>query len=276
MKQALKILLFYFFLLQIIAPLVIGFLSFIYALIIKITTGVYDNNLPEATILLSGQYLGMALITLYLWRKGYFNSSQMTEGHVKASNYLLSVLMMLAGIWMLNVFTNYTQWIPDLLEDKYDIIFGSWTGILCVAVVAPIVEELVFRGAITRILLKTYSPWKGILISAAIFGLFHINPAQIIPAFLMGIVFAWVYYKTDNILPCCVMHILNNSIAVYITKNYSEIETLDDFLSVGVIFASALAAGIIFALCWKAIDRKTKAIDWQKTTLNEETNILQN
>ncbi len=267
MKQALKILFFYFLFLQVVAPFAFGFSWDIYSLI---TTGVFDSTPPMATTLLCGQYLGMSLITLYLWRKGYFSNSQMTEGHVSPSNYLLTTVLALAGIWILNVLTNYTQWIPDILEDKYEFILDSWAGILCVAVIAPIVEEIVFRGAITRALLKAFSPWKAILISAAIFGLFHINPAQILPAFLMGIPLAWVYYKVDNITPCCVMHILNNSIAAYVMKNYPEVETLEQLVSIGVMLALALAAGVVFALCWRQIDYKTKAIDWQQTTLNEE------
>ena len=54
----------------------------------------------------------------------------------------------------------------------------------------------------------------GILLSAAIFSLAHANLPAIIPLLLVGIVLAYVFERTHSLLPCIVIHLLNNGIAL--------------------------------------------------------------
>ena len=110
-----------------------------------------------------------------------------------------------------------------------------------------------FRGAITHALLQQYNPTKAILISALLFGVFHINPAQILPAFLIGILLAWTYYKTGSLIPCILMHVLNNSLSVYLSIKYPEAENMDDLINgtpyLIVLFGSILLfIGIILTM----------------------------
>lgn len=53
--------------------------------------------------------------------------------------------------------------------------------------------------AITSVVAK-YSPVKAIILSALIFGIFHINPAQVVGA-IVGCLVAWLYYKTGSLVP---------------------------------------------------------------------------
>ena len=91
-----------------------------------------------------------------------------------------------------------TSFLPNLLDQTFDILQSGWLGILCISVLGPVLEELLFRGAITKELLRRYSPAKAILFSGLIFGIFHLNPVQIIGACLIGFLLAWLYYKTDK------------------------------------------------------------------------------
>ena len=130
---------------------------------------------------------------------------------------------------------------------------SGWGGILAIAIVGPVLEELLFRGAITHALLQQYNPTKAILISALLFGVFHINPAQILPAFLIGILLAWTYYKTGSLIPCILMHVLNNSLSVYLSIKYPEAENMDDLINgtpyLIVLFGSILLfIGIILTM----------------------------
>ena len=273
MRQALKVLLFYFLFLQILAPVIFAFIWMIYSIA---TTRSFDLDAPVGFSMITGQYIGMGMMMMYLWRKGYFRNHLMTEKPVSINTNFICLLMAVATIWLTSIINIYLDWIPDLLETKYDFLLDSWAGILCVAVAGPIVEEVVFRGAITRALLKEYSPRKAILISAAIFGVFHINPAQIIPAFLMGIVFAWVYYKTDSIIPCCLMHILNNGFAVFMMKNYPDVDEPTELMS-GLAFAIVTVVMVIlFIYMLKLFNKRNKAIDWQVPVIDNELNNLQN
>ena len=157
-----------------------------------------------------------------------------------------------------------SSWIPNLLEQTFDFLVSSWFGIIVIAVIGPVVEEYVFRGAITRTLLEKYSPTKAILISAAIFGIFHINPAQIFPAFLSGIVLAWVYYRTASLIPVIVMHIINNSIAAWVMAKYPEVNELNELVLPTTQLIVTIAAAVIFYAAWWWMKKIKVDYNWKK------------
>ncbi len=94
-------------------------------------------------------------------------------------------------------------------------------GYVAVGILAPLAEEIVFRGAILRTLLDMMSKknhWVAIMISAAIFGVAHGNAAQFVNALLMGLLLGWMYYRTKSLVPGILMHWVNNTMA-YILSN---------------------------------------------------------
>ena len=109
--------------------------------------------------------------------------------------------------------------LPNLAEDAFDMIMKDRWGYVAVGLLAPLAEELVFRGAILRALLQWCSkPWVGIALSALFFAVAHMNPAQFPHAFLIGLLLGWMYYRTDSIIPGIVYHWINNSVA-YVMYN---------------------------------------------------------
>lgn len=86
---------------------------------------------------------------------------------------------------------------------------GIFTFLLMV-IVAPVLEELIFRGLILDGLLKNYSPIKSILIASLLFGLVHLNPWQFITGFILGIFSGWVYYRTGSISFSIIIHATAN------------------------------------------------------------------
>ena len=67
---------------------------------------------------------------------------------------------------------------------------------------APLVEELLFRGAIQGYMLREgMKPLNAILIASAIFGTVHMNPIQVPFAFAIGLIFGWLYYSTGSVIP---------------------------------------------------------------------------
>lgn len=94
-------------------------------------------------------------------------------------------------------------------------------GYVAVGILAPLAEEVVFRGAILRTLLGIMSKknhWVAILISAAIFGVVHANLAQFVNALLMGLLLGWMYYRTGSLVPGILLHWVNNTMA-YVLAN---------------------------------------------------------
>ena len=109
--------------------------------------------------------------------------------------------------------------LPNIVEDEFDMIMKERLGYMVVGLLAPLAEEMVFRGAILRSLLRwKQNPWIGIAISAILFALIHMNPAQMPHAFLIGLLLGWMYYRTDSIVPGVVYHWVNNTVA-YVMYN---------------------------------------------------------
>ena len=76
-------------------------------------------------------------------------------------------------------------------------------------VIAPILEELLFRGYAIN-LFKKYGKKTAILISACMFGITHAEFMQILPAIFCGIVLGILYIKTNDIKVCIACHMINN------------------------------------------------------------------
>ena len=94
-------------------------------------------------------------------------------------------------------------------------------GYVAIGILAPLAEEVVFRGAILRTLLGFMSKknhWVAIMISAAIFGIVHANLAQFINALLMGLLLGWMYYRTGSLVPGILLHWVNNTMAYVLTN----------------------------------------------------------
>ena len=94
-------------------------------------------------------------------------------------------------------------------------------GYVAVGILAPLTEEVVFRGAILRTLLGMMSKrnhWVAIMISAAIFGAVHGNAAQFINALFMGLLLGWMYYRTRSLVPGILLHWVNNTMAYILTN----------------------------------------------------------
>ena len=77
--------------------------------------------------------------------------------------------------------------LPNWIEDDLQMLMSSYWGYLAIGLLAPLAEEVVFRGAVLRSLLAQMKPWTAIAISALLFSIVHMNPAQMPFAFLAGI-----------------------------------------------------------------------------------------
>ena len=109
--------------------------------------------------------------------------------------------------------------LPNVVEGEFDMIMKDRWGYFVVGLLAPLAEEMVFRGAVLRSLLQWKSnPWIGIVVSALLFAMIHMNPAQMPHAFLIGLLLGWMYWRTDSIVPGVVYHWVNNTVA-YVMYN---------------------------------------------------------
>ena len=85
---------------------------------------------------------------------------------------------------------------------------------LLASLVVPVYEEIFFRGFIHNAFRNRFGMWASIVGSALLFGLFHMIPAQIITAFLLGLVLGWVYEKSGSLWTVIIVHVVNNGLAM--------------------------------------------------------------
>ncbi len=108
---------------------------------------------------------------------------------------------------------------PKILLEIFGNIFAGddvWTTAILLTVIAPITEELLFRGVIFDGFIRNYSVEVTFLVSAFLFGAIHLNPWQFISAFIIGIYMAWIIYKTDSIFQSIIIHAIFNGIPVFV------------------------------------------------------------
>lgn len=99
----------------------------------------------------------------------------------------------------------------ELLLESAEIMSNSIIYIiLSVCIIAPIIEEFIFRGIILNGLLSKYSPSTSIIISSLLFALAHGNLHQGINAFLLALIFGYIFYKTRSLYLVILCHFFNN------------------------------------------------------------------
>ena len=124
-----------------------------------------------------------------------------------------------------------------------------WISLISVSIFAPLFEEWLCRGLVLRGLLQKMKPGWAIAVSALFFAVLHMNPWQAIPAFLLGLLFGYVYYRTGSLKLTMLMHCVNNTLAVVCSHipSLAEAETFMDVMSPWA-YACIYAACILFLI----------------------------
>lgn len=110
--------------------------------------------------------------------------------------------------------------LPNLVAEQMMQVINSDFGYVSICLFAPLVEEIVFRGAVLRQLLQEMPgrQWLAIVISALLFSIVHMNPAQMPFAFVAGIFLGWIYSRTGSIVPGVLYHWVNNSVVFLLAR----------------------------------------------------------
>jgi hypothetical protein len=108
-----------------------------------------------------------------------------------------------------------------LFNRLFESDFGIWGGIVRVVVLAPVVEELIFRGVIFSGFKKNFRPIWAVILSALLFALFHLNPWQLGPTFLLGLLLGFVRLRTGSLLAAIFTHALHNGM-IFFSVLYHE------------------------------------------------------
>jgi hypothetical protein len=250
MKTAIKYILAYFAILNFVAPMCV---AAVYALYGYAAHGVFSFQLLNTGTLLTAQIVGMLLMAIYLYSQGEVGIGRRT---VKPMTMAASLTAWASCYWIVSMASRWMTWLPNIMEENFNNMLSGWDGVVAIVLIGPVVEELLFRRAVVDSLLRSnYSPAKAIVVSALIFGLFHINPAQIVPAFLLGLLFAYIYYTTKSLLPTIILHIVSNGLSVCLMRLPDPIEDITELVSTGPAIGITIASAILLFFSTRCIER---------------------
>lgn len=141
----------------------------------------------------------------------------------------------LAAAFLTDITTKLLPPMPAFLEEAMKQLLDAplWVTLISVSVFAPFFEEWLCRGMIMRGLLGRMSPFAAITVSAAFFAVIHLNPWQAIPAFILGLLFGLVYYKTGSLKLTMMMHCVNNTMAAIFSRipDFRDAEAFIDVMN---------------------------------------------
>ena len=135
----------------------------------------------------------------------------------------LVAFFVISAVWLkaLHVSGEERQLVKDI---------GGYGGTLDVlaacavtTVIAPICEEMLFRGLMFRSLSNWRGPWPAALITGALFGAVHglsAPVADLVPLAFLGVLLCGIYQWTGSLYPCIALHVLNNSISLGADENW--------------------------------------------------------
>ena len=172
--------------------------------------------------------------------------------------HIFGGISMWFGIWLLEqvVLVSLLEWFPGLMEtsealNSIIIDAGFVAAFIVVGICPAIAEEFAFRGFLFGTLKDKWKPWLAIVVSAVLFGAYHMNLLQFIGGTMMGIGLAYVAYKSGSIWVGALMHFINNGLSV-VFQYYPELIMKIPILGEEVYSAGdmliLLGIGIVFTL----------------------------
>ena len=157
-----------------------------------------------------------------------------------SAGHLISTGIALSGLS--RVFSGYTDQASAAFTGQNPLLLTAATVIL-----APLAEEMIFRGMTFRRAGQYLGPVGGALVSSALFGIYHGNMVQFLYAFCMGLLFAALCEQSGRLLPAVLGHGAANLWAVCSTP---VMEKLEGGFPAALSLVSAAEAAAVVLCCW--------------------------
>ena len=152
----------------------------------------------------------------------------------------------ITGITAASLLGELTQ-LPNPTAATFTPLLGLPLTWITVGLAGPICEELLFREGIQGGLVrKGMSPVWAIVIGSLLFSLAHANPAQSLAAISMGFVLGALYHRSQNVLLCSLIHVINNVLGLLQLRQYSGHTAATPLLD--LLGSRALAWGVLAVL----------------------------
>ena len=242
--------------------------------VLLLTQGSESNMLYFELVCYPVMFIPPMIYASYKSRSNSFFGTglKVSNGHyTPLGGWMCAILVVagtLTGSFLSDALASLLPQMPDSLTEALKAVTSGniLLNLLCVSVFAPFFEEWLCRGMVLRGLLayehknkegetvKGIKPVWAIVISAVFFALIHLNPWQAIPAFLMGLLLGYVYYRTGSIKLTMLMHCANNTFAVVLSNidKFKDIESWSEVMP-ALLYASLLvfSAAVVLYVVYK-------------------------
>ncbi len=184
-------------------------------------TAAENGTASATTLLFTALFSGLCTVLYY---KKVFNFKILAgvysgAKHIKAKQIVLLPAFIIIG----HILSFLTQFFENILYNYFSIAqisqpalpkehFALFTSFLALCVVPAIFEELIFRGILLNFLAQK-KPFLAMAAVSLLFCFLHANIAEMPAIFILSFILCYIYYKTNNLLLCILMHFVNNSAA---------------------------------------------------------------
>ena len=190
-------------------------LIFFSVLVSFFLSGIIDSNNSVLMIWMNIPIFLVVFIIGSLW-SGKSVDFFIKNEKVQNRFYIPIIFSSIGAIILIGELTNllfYFYPIPENIINEFKFILSNKWGVIAAICVAAITEESLFRGMILVGLNKNYNEKISIALSSLLFGLIHVIPWQVVPAFFAGLFLGWIYLRFKSIILCIFIHALNNALA---------------------------------------------------------------
>lgn len=200
-----------------------------------------------------------------------------SKAYISSQPWSVLALSALAAIFAMIPSAFLMEAAPESWQDfdgmeVFEVLVKNPWGYIVIGLFAPVVEEMVFRGAILRRIIFPVSSeekptkqvlWIGLIISSLCFAGVHGNLAQGPHAFFLGFLLGWMYYRTRSIIPGVVFHWVNNSIPYIMVPLFPDVPfdaKLAEYFNgdTTLLLISVVVSALLFAYVLSLLNRQMK------------------
>jgi membrane protease YdiL (CAAX protease family) len=191
-------------------------------------TGAFADDAVRASLTHVANSVALAALAWYLAHR--HGAKVLSAYRLNASPELRNVLLAVVVALGCRLFSMTYAYIvpppgaqgPDLLTQMFG---GGAVGMALtfalVAVVAPVLEEVLLRGVVLGALTRRIGTWGAILASAAVFSLLHLDLWSLLPFAFLGIGLGWLAVRGRSLWPAVLAHVLYNAAILAATFLYA-------------------------------------------------------
>jgi uncharacterized protein len=191
------------------------------------------NSTGQILFLGLASYLMAGLHVPKSEKKSYLRFKKHSNTGVMVGLTALLFIVVQPTVWYIGYFNSLLP-VPEIFSEmqqsQYELIEGFLSsdgvllmGLINIALVPAICEEIMFRGYVQSAFEKSWGVWPAIIVSGLMFGLFHLQLNNLLPLATLGILLALVTWLSGSLLPAIIAHFINNGSAVLLGSYYPEL-----------------------------------------------------